>query len=163
MLVTTREKALKWSLRLWGITGLIIFTPLLISFLLQAPFLAEIGGALNWSIWNDVTCHNNVGHSRACHVPPMLFLIYVVWVVFVLRASTNPRQYLSFLGFTMWANAAHALIMAGQAFTDIDRYWSKFLTDIPYIGFIAIAIYFFRPSGDETGTEKVPIRRLDVS
>ncbi len=107
---------------------LIIFGLLFVGFMVQTPLLAEHGGVLNWTIWNDV----RFGNDHA-HVPPMLLLIYVVWGVFLLRAAGNPPAYSSFLDFTMWANLAHGLLMAAQVFTDVDRYWSKFLTDIPFV------------------------------
>jgi hypothetical protein len=109
--------------------------------MVETPLLAEHTGSLNWTIWNDV----RFGHEHA-HVPPMLLLIYVVWGVFLLRAAGNPQAYQSFLNFTMWANLAHGLLMAAQAAMDFDRYWSKFLTDIPFVLFLALGIYLLRPS-----------------
>jgi hypothetical protein len=47
--------------------------------------------------------------------------------------------------FTMWANLAHALIMAVQATMMPERYWSKWFTDIPFTGLIALSIYLWRP------------------
>jgi hypothetical protein len=132
--------ALSWSLRAWGALAFLIFIPLLLGFAIQTPLLEE-GGALNWSIWNGVTCGN-----QPCHVPPMLFLIYLVWAVFALLAARKPREYLSFLNFTMWANLAHAVLMVGQALSLPELYWSKFLTDIPYIALISLAIFLFRPA-----------------
>ncbi|MBF8188690.1 hypothetical protein ITP53_23755 [Nonomuraea sp. K274] len=85
------------------------------------------------------------GHGHAAHVPPMLFLIYVVWGVFLLLASRRPAAYSSFLSFTMWANLAHVLLMVVQATADLDRYWSKFLTDIPFLLILAVGIFLWRP------------------
>jgi hypothetical protein len=133
--------ALSVFLRIYGILTLIIFSLLFVGFIVQTPLLAEHGGVLNWTIWNDV----RFGNDHA-HVPPMLLLIYVVWGVFLLRAASNPPAYSSFLDFTMWANLAHGLLMAAQVFTDIDRYWSKFLTDIPFVLILAIGIYLLRPA-----------------
>jgi hypothetical protein len=117
-----RSRALALSLRIWAAMALFIFVPLLGAFLVQAPILAENGGALNWSIWNDVVCK---GPTGACRVPPMLFVIYIVWSLFLLVAAENPSRYASFLRFTMWANFAHAGLMAFQALSELDRYWSK--------------------------------------
>ncbi|MEO8685914.1 MAG: hypothetical protein ABI414_13870, partial [Devosia sp.] len=85
--------ALKISLRIWGVMGLLIFIPLMLGFAVRTPIL-DAGGALNWSIWNGVTCGD-----QPCHVPPMLFTIYIVMATFVLVASSNPRKYKSFLDF----------------------------------------------------------------
>jgi Family of unknown function (DUF6632) len=73
-----------------------------------------------------------------------LMVIYIVWGVFLLRASRNPAAYSSFLDFTMWANLAHGVLMAVQAATEIDRYWSKFATDIPFVLVLALGIYLWR-------------------
>ena len=141
----TKLRALKISLRVWGIVSLSIFVPLLLGFIVQSPLLAENGGMLNWAIWNDVTSSNHLGSSHAAHVPPMLFTIYIVWAIYVLIAANDPQQYWSFLDFTMWANIGHGLLMAVQALTDLSRYWSKFLTDVPWILGIALVIFLFRP------------------
>lgn len=37
--------------------------------------------------------------------------IYIVWAVFLWRASREPAQHLLFVDFTIWATAAHALVM----------------------------------------------------
>jgi hypothetical protein len=148
--------ALRVFLRIYGALTLIIFGLLFVGFMVQTPLLAEHGGALNWTIWNDV----RFGHDHA-HVPPMLLLIYVVWGVFLLRAAGNPRAYSSFLDFTMWANLAHGSLMAAQAGMDINRYWSKFFTDIPFVLILALGIYLWRPrtndrarSGDDSAAAK---------
>src|SRR5262245_49180506 len=136
---TRKSAALSVFLRVYGVLTLLIFSLLFVGFMVQSPLLAEHGGALNWTIWNDV----RFGHDHA-HVPPMLLLIYVVWGVFLLRAAGNPQAYASFLDFTMWANLAHGVLMAAQAAMDIDRYWSKFLTDIPFVLILALGIYLWR-------------------
>jgi len=136
-----RLTAFRVFLRIYGVLILLVFGLLFVGFMVQSPLLAEHGGALNWTIWNDV----RFGHDHA-HVPPMLLLIYVVWGVFLLRAAGNPQRYSSFLDFTMWANLAHGVLMAAQAFTDLDRYWSKFLTDIPFVLILSLGIYLLRPT-----------------
>jgi hypothetical protein len=128
-------------LRVYGVLMIIIFGLLFVGFIVKSPLLAEHGGVLNWTIWNNVS----FGHDHA-HVPPMLLIIYVVWGVFVFRAAGDPPAYASFLEFTMWANFVHALLMTVQAATDIDRYWSKFFTDIPFILILALGIYLWRRS-----------------
>ena len=37
------------------------------------------------------------------------------------------------------------LLMAAQVFTDVDRYWSKFLTDIPFVLILSLGIFLWRP------------------
>jgi hypothetical protein len=126
-------------LRVYGVLTLAIFVPLFVGFVSQSPLLAEHGGALNWTIWNDVRCG-----AEHLHVPPMLLVIYVVWGIFLLRAAGDPRGYASFLHFTMWANLVHGALMAVQAASEIQHYWSKFFTDIPFVLILAIGIYLWR-------------------
>ena len=133
------ESAFRVFLRVYGVLTLAIFTLLFVGFMAQSPLLAEHGGVLNWTIWNDV----RFGSEHA-HVPPMLLLIYVVWGAFLLRAAGNPQDFASFLDFTMWANLAHGVLMAMQAAMDLDRYWSKFFTDIPFVLILALGIYLWR-------------------
>ncbi|WP_156764923.1 DUF6632 domain-containing protein [Mycobacterium sp. 1081908.1] len=133
------HKAFRVFLRVYGVLTLAIFVSLFVGFIAQSPLLAEHGGALNWTIWNDVRCG-----SEHMHVPPMLMVIYIVWGVFLLRAAGDPRGYASFLSFTMWANLAHGVLMAVQAGTEMDHYWSKFLTDIPFVLILALGIYLWR-------------------
>jgi hypothetical protein len=134
-----RVRAMRVFLRVYGVLTLLIFVLLLTGFVAQSPLLAEHGGALNWTIWNDVHCG-----SEHLHVPPMLMVIYIVWGIYLLRAAGDPYRYLSFLEFTMWANLAHGALMAVQAASEIDRYWSKFLTDIPFVLILALGIYLWR-------------------
>jgi hypothetical protein len=61
---------------------------------------------------------------------------------------SNPPAYSSFLDFTMWANLAHGVLMAAQAFTDLDRYWSKFLIDIPFVLILSLGIFLLRPTAN---------------
>ncbi|HEX5253520.1 MAG TPA: DUF6632 domain-containing protein [Mycobacterium sp.] len=131
--------AFRRFLRIYGVLTLAIFGLLFPGFLAQSPLLAEHHGALNWTIWNDVRCG-----SEHLHVPPMLMVIYIVWGVFLLRAASDPRSYASFLNFTMWANLAHGMLMAVQAATEISHYWSKFLTDIPFVLILSLGIYLWR-------------------
>ena len=131
--------AFRIFLRVYGVLTLAIFVSLLVGFLAQSPLLAEHGGVLNWTIWNDVRCG-----SAHLHVPPMLMVIYIAWGVSLLRAASDPRSYASFLSFTMWANLAHGLLMAVQAATEISHYWSKYLTDIPFVLILALGISLWR-------------------
>jgi hypothetical protein len=131
--------ALAVFLRIYGVLSLIIFGSLFMGFAVETPLLAE-GGALNWTIWNGTQCGN-----EPCHVPPMLFIIYLVWGVFFFLAAREPLAYVSFLKFTMWANLFHVLLMAVQAGAMMDRYWSKWFTDIPFLLILAVGIYFWLP------------------
>jgi hypothetical protein len=138
---TRKLTRLSLFLRVYAILLLIIFIPLFLGFLFQSPLLEEGRGPLNWLIWNGVTCN-----GEHCHVPPMLFTIYLVWAVFLLLAARKPLAYVSFLTFTMWANLAHGLLMAAQAAMEMHRYWSKWFTDIPFILILTLGIYLWGPT-----------------
>ncbi len=135
------RSAFQVFLRVYGVLTLAIFVSLFVGFLAQSPLLAEHGGVLNWTIWNDVRCG-----AEHLHVPPMLMVIYIVWGIFLLLAARDPHGYESFLSFTLWANLAHGLLMAVQASTEIHHYWSKFLTDIPFVWILALGIYLWQRS-----------------
>src|SRR5690349_3840252 len=134
-----RRRAFAMFLRVYGVLTLMIFTSLFVGFVAQSPLLAEHGGALNWTIWNDIRCG-----GEHMHVPPMLMVIYIVWGVFLLRAAANPDGYRSFLNFTAWANLAHGALMVVQAGSELDHYWSKFVTDIPFVLVLSLGICFWR-------------------
>jgi hypothetical protein len=93
----------------------------------------------------------------------MLFIVYLVWGVFLLLAARKPLEYKSFLAFTMWANLLHGLLMAAQAGMMMDRYWSKWFTDIPFVLLLALGIYRWRPTASQDGRdhlEQIPRHRL---
>ena len=81
------HKGFRVFLRVYGVLTLAIFVLLFVGFIAQSPLLAEHGGPLNWTIWNDVRCG-----SEHPHVPPMLMVIYMVWGVFLLRAAGDPHR-----------------------------------------------------------------------
>ena len=41
----------------------------------------------------------------------MLTAIDIVWAVMLWRASNDPARHLLFIDFSIWANAAHGLVM----------------------------------------------------
>ncbi|MUL75107.1 DUF6632 domain-containing protein [Mycolicibacterium sp. CBMA 226] len=143
-----KSRALTLFLRIYGVLTLVIFISLFVGVAVESPILAEQGGPLNWTIWNDVKAGNEMNH-----VPLMLFVVYIVWGVFFFLAARNPTEYGSFLSFTAWANLAHGVLMIGQTLMDLDRYWSKFLTDIPFILILPLAIYLLRSAWMTTSSE----------
>ncbi|MFL5574720.1 MAG: DUF6632 domain-containing protein [Gemmatimonadaceae bacterium] len=142
----TRHLAL--FLRVYGTVSLVLFTTLLLGFVVRWAPIDE-GAPLHWVIWDRVTHH----------VAPMLFAVYIVWAVHLLRAARDPVAYASFLDFTMWANLAHALIMVPMALVD-PMYHSKFLTDIPFILLLSGALALWRPSRERaTSGEAAAVAR----
>ncbi len=132
-------RKLQALLRVYGVSTLLIFGTLSIAFLFQLPAFNP-GGPLHWLIWDDVYGH----------VAPMLIVIYLVWGVFLLLASRDPVRYASFLDFTLWANLAHGVLMIPMALFG-EMYQSKFLTDIPFILFLSLGLYVWRPRSVGSG------------
>jgi hypothetical protein len=78
--------------------------------------------------------------------------------LFLFLAARRPLAYVSFLNFTMWANLFHGLLMGVQAAIMMDRYWSKWFTDIPFVVFLALSIYVWRPAQAKKARSLRPIR-----
>ena len=119
---------LQLFLRVYGAASLLLFSTLFVAFAVRAPILDE-GGALQWAIWDSV--HGHVG--------PMLFVIYLVWAVFLIRAASNLRAHASFLDFTIWANLAHGVLMIYQTAAS-HHDGAKAFTDVPWILALPIVI-----------------------
>jgi hypothetical protein len=142
---TRTLRTLTTLLHVYGAMTLIIFGLLLVGFAVQTPLLSDNPkGALNWTIWNGIRCG-----SEPCYVPPMLFIIHIVWGVFFFVAARRPWAYVSFLRFTMWAYLAHGLLMAAQALTHMSTQWHRFFMDVPYELILALGIYVWRPRKPE--------------
>lgn len=128
-----KTAALRLFLRVYGTLSLMLFSALLIGFTFRIPILDQ-GGMLHWAIWDEVSGH----------VGPMLFVIYLVWSIFLIKAANRPQAYASFLEFTMWANLAHALFMVPQALGSHHDQW-KLLTDVPWLLLLAGGLAVLRP------------------
>jgi hypothetical protein len=84
---TRRLRALSALLRFYGVVTLVIFGSLLFGFAIQTPLLSDNPrGALNWVIWNGIRCG-----TEPCYVPPMLFIIHMVWGVFGFEDNLSAR------------------------------------------------------------------------
>ncbi len=131
-MTANKNSALKMFLLVYGSLSLVLFGGLSIGLFFHMPIFDK-GGALNWTVWDDMSDH----------VPLMIVVIYFVWSIFIIRSSRNPQEYSSFLDFTMWANLAHGLIMIPQALS-MNMYHSKFMTDIPWVLILSGGIAFLR-------------------
>jgi len=132
-------QALRVFLRVYGALSLALFTSLLLGFIVRFQPL-DSGQPMHWVIWDRLTDH----------VGPMLFVIYMVWSIYLIRAAADPLKHQSFLDFTMWANLAHGLLMVPYSLTE-PEYYSKFLTDIPWLLGLSAAIFLLRPSATVSG------------
>ena len=144
---TRKMGMLSKFLRVYGMFSIVLFSTLLLGFIVETPLLKQGSGALHWTIWDDVTGH----------VAPMLFGIYIVWSIFLIRAARNPAEHRSFLDFTMWANLAHVATMIPMAIESPHDH-GKFFTDIPFLLLLSGMIFFLRPRAAHRGEPAVRAR-----
>ena len=135
---------MKIFLTTWSVLCIIIMTvnwsAFIFTFLEFNP-----GGPLAFMIWDDVYGH----------VGPMIFVVYIIWSVYLIKAADDPVRNKTFLDFTFWSNIAHALVMVPMALSE-SMYHSKFLTDIPFILFLSIGIYIWRPAVKISNAQSIP-------
>ena len=129
--------ALRVFLNVYGVISVILFGGLFVLTATNAPILQD-GGALAYMRWQP--------HSP--DVELMLEGVYFVWAIFFFVAARAPQRYLSFIDFTIWANAVHGIIMAVQAIA-MPMYTYKFFTDIAYCIVLAAGLALLRPRGPE--------------
>ena len=124
---------LRLFLRVLSVGFLAAFIPWITLILLRAPMLApggRLAPLLRFQPYN-------------AHYESMMAAIYIVWAIMLWRASDDPARHPLFIAFTMWASAAHALVMAiatpmqkGLAMT--------FIEGLPLFG-IAAVLWWLRP------------------
>lgn len=98
---TVRMTWLRVFLRVLSVGFLAAFIPWITVILLNAPILAPDGRLaplLRFQPYN-------------ANYESMMAAIYIVWAVMLWRASGNPAKHPLFIDFTIWATAAHALVM----------------------------------------------------
>lgn len=98
---TARITWLRIFLRVLSVGFLAAFIPWITLILLNAAVL-EPGGSLAPLLRFE---------PYNAYYESMLAAIHVVWAVMLWRASGQPERHLLFIDFTIWANAAHALVM----------------------------------------------------
>ncbi|HSF15058.1 MAG TPA: hypothetical protein VLK65_05860 [Vicinamibacteria bacterium] len=92
---------LRIFLRALSVGFLAAFIPWITLILVDAPILAPGGGLaplLRFQPYN-------------AHYESMMAVIHIVWAVMLWRASGDPATHALFIDFTIWANAAHGLVM----------------------------------------------------
>ena len=92
---------LRIFLRVLSVGYLAAFIPWITLILLNAPILAP-GGRL--ALLLRFQPYN-------ANYESMMAAIHIVWGVMLWRASDNPARHRLFIDFTIWANAAHGLVM----------------------------------------------------
>jgi hypothetical protein len=98
---TMKMTWLRILLRLLCVGFLAAFIPWITLILLNVPILAPGGSLaplLRFQPYN-------------AYYESMLTAIHLVWAVMLWRAAEDPARHLLFIDFTIWANAAHGLVM----------------------------------------------------
>lgn len=98
---TVKMTWLRIFLRVLSVGFLAAFIPWITLILLKVPILAP-GGTLapllRFQPYN-------------ANYESMMAAIYIAWAVMLWRASADPAKHVLFIDFTIWANAAHGLVM----------------------------------------------------
>ena len=130
---TFRLAWLRIALRILSVWFLAAFIPWITLILLNSELLAP-GGRLAPLV--RFQPYNPAYES-------MMAAIYIVWAVMLWRASRAPAQHLLFIDFTIWATAAHALVMLIA--TPMQK--SLIMTAIEGVPlvFIATVLWWLRP------------------
>ena len=92
---------LRIFLRVLSVGFLVAFIPWITLILLNAPILSpggKLAPLLRFQPYN-------------VHYESMTAAIHIAWGVMLWRASANPAKHPLFIDFTIWANAAHGLVM----------------------------------------------------
>src|SRR5262245_60210553 len=98
---TVRIAWLRLFLRVLSVGLLAAFIPWIALILLNAPMLAPgstLAPLLRFQPYN-------------AYYESMMAAIYIVWAVMRWPASENPANHHLFIDFTIWASAAHGLVM----------------------------------------------------
>jgi hypothetical protein len=79
----------------------------------------------------------------------MMVGIYLTLGVFLIRASRDPLQHLSFIWFMVWSSIAHASIMAIQTLSAPDHR-GHLVADVPALFLAAAVLSFLTPRRQRT-------------
>jgi hypothetical protein len=135
----TRLRRLTTAMRVIAIVFFLGFSVFLIlvvfgsAIIAQGTFLAVL---LRWKPYN-------VAYEG------MIAAIYVVWGIFLWRASENPQKNGLFIDFTIWANLAHALEMLVAA-TLMKGELMHVVGDVLFLAIIAAVLLWLRPRPQST-------------
>ena len=130
---TVRMGWLRLFLRVLSVGFLAAFIPWITLILLRTPILApggRLAPLLRFQPYNP-------------HYESMMAAIYIVWAIMLWRASGDPTRHPLFIEFTIWATAAHALVMLIA--TPIQKgLLMTFVEALPLVG-IAVVLWWLRP------------------
>ena len=133
MNATVHVTWLKFFLRALSVGLLVAYIPWITLILLNAPVLAPgspLAPLLRFQPYNAA-------------YESMMAAIHIVWAVMLWRASSDPASHRLFIDFTMWANAAHGLVMI--VVTPLQKgVPMMFVESVPLLG-IAVVLWWLRP------------------
>jgi hypothetical protein len=132
---TLRATWLRLFLRLLSVGFLAAFIPWIALILLNAAIVAP-GGTLapllRFQPYNP-------------YYESMLAAIHIVWAIMLWRAARDPAAHILFIDFTIWANAAHGLVMIIA--TPIQKGPVMMVVESVPLVLIAIVLGWLRPRG----------------
>lgn len=131
---TLRMTALRLLLRVLSVGFLAAFIPWLTLILLDARILAPgstLAPLLRFQPYN-------------AYYESMLAAIHIVWAIMLWRASHDPSRHALFIDFSMWANAAHGLVMVIAA--PIQKGPVMMIVESLPLLVIATALWWLRPT-----------------
>jgi hypothetical protein len=138
-----RIRWLRVFLKVLAIGFLTAFIPWITLILLNAPILApgsRLAPLLRFQPYNP-------------YYESMMAAIHIVWAVMLWRASEDPASHLLFIDFTIWANAAHGLVMLIA--TPLQKGPVMMVIEsLPLLG-IAAVLLWLRPSRSDLLTESL--------
>lgn len=133
MNATVKTTWLRLFLRLLAVGYLAAFIPWITLILLNAPVLAPgstLAPLLRFQPYNAA-------------YESMMASIHIVWAVMLWRAAADPARHLLFVDFTIWANAAHGLVMVVA--TPMQKGATMMVIEsLPLLG-IAAVLWWLRP------------------
>lgn len=133
---TVRTAWLRIFLKVLSLGFLAAFIPWITLILLNVPVLApggRLAPLLRFQPYNP-------------HYESMMTAIFLVWAVMLWRASGDPAKHRLFIDFTIWANAAHGLVML--IVTPMQKgIVMTFIEGVPLLA-IAAVLWWLRPRGE---------------
>lgn len=130
---TLRNSWLRIFLRILSIGFLVAFITWITLILLNVPILApggQLAPLLRFQPYN-------------ANYESMMAAIHIVWGVMLWRASDNPANHRLFIDFTIWANAAHGLVMLIA--TPIQKGFVMMIFEGAPLLVIAAVLWWLRP------------------
>ena len=146
----TKDLWLRLLLRLLAIGYFAAYIPWITLILLKVPILAPGGSLaplLRFQPYN-------------ANYESMLVAIHLVWAVMLWRAASKPGENLLFIDFTIWASAAHGVVMLIATPMQKDLIMT-FIEALPLFG-MSVVFWYFRPVAllDELARTRPPGARL---